>query len=346
MSTPAGPAAVEAPLVSVIIPTRNRGALLQEAIEALWRQTLPPERFEILVVDNRSTDDTQQRVRALQERSPCALLFHVMPTNDGPVPSRNEAARRARGALLAFTDSDCRVCPEWLERAAAAFADERVALVTGPVLDKPEQVRGRFARVTGGVTREHPSYPAANAVYRRSAFEAQGGFDQSLCFVDPLDRAVECADTDLAWRIKKSGLRNVFVPEAVVHHEVENTSRLKWLLEPTRLWVLPALVRRHPELRPVLLKGGLFFCKEDAFVALAAAGLLLALVVHPLLAVLALPYALLLPYLWWAIMARGRPFAWRRLVDFLPETILLAARQTLMVAGLAYGSVRFRALVL
>jgi glycosyltransferase involved in cell wall biosynthesis len=333
-------------MISVIIPTRNRAALLEQAIESLWKQTLPAARFEILVMDNLSTDDTAERVRSMQERSPCALFFHVMPTNGGPAPSRNEAARRARGSLLAFIDSDCRACPEWLAEVAAPFEDEGVALVTGPVLDKPDQERGPFSRVTGGVDYEHPSYPAANAVFRRSVFQQLGGFDEALCFRDPLDRSVECADTDLAWRIKESGHRNVFVKDAVVYHEVENQTRLQWLLEPTRLWVLPALVQRHPQLRPRLLRGGLFFCKEDLLIVLAGLGVLLALLVHPSFLLLAVPYALALPYLWWAILIRGRPAPPGRILGLVPYTLLLAVRQTLMVASLACGSVRFRTLVL
>ncbi|MGH9666091.1 MAG: glycosyltransferase, partial [Bryobacteraceae bacterium] len=127
------------PLVTVVVPTRNRAALLRELVESLWKQTLDPETYEIIVVDNQSSDGTAEMIREMQGNSPCRLTFHVMKENKGPIHSRNAAARMAQGEILAFTDSDCRVTPEWLERGLKPFANPEVAFVSGVVLDKPEQ---------------------------------------------------------------------------------------------------------------------------------------------------------------------------------------------------------------
>ena len=64
--------------VSVIVPTFNRCRLLRETIESLWNQTLPPICYEILVIDNLSTDGTQEMVEELQRQSPCPLVYHRM----------------------------------------------------------------------------------------------------------------------------------------------------------------------------------------------------------------------------------------------------------------------------
>jgi len=331
---------------SVVIPCRNRAALTVELVEALFAQTLPHSDYEIVVVDNRSTDDTAQCVAALQERSPCRLLFHVMPENRGPAHSRNAGVGLARGEIIAFTDSDCRPRPDWLERGLAPFAAPEVAFVTGSVFDKPEQRGGFFARATGALTVEHPTYPTMNAFYRRRFFLEAGGFDESLCFRDFRDRPNECADTDLAWRLKEKGLRNVFDRELVIFHEVETQRPIAWVLEPFRLWLVPALVRRHPQLRRSLLRARLFFCKENALACLALLGATAGLAFDRALFLFVLPYGMALPYLWWAIALHKRPVRSRDLLRFLPETALIAARQLVMCAGLVYGSLRFRCLVL
>src|SRR6187549_3849177 len=93
----------ETPLVSVIIPTRNRSGMLREALMALAEQTLPASAFEVLVMDNCSTDETPQMMRDLAAELPFRVIYHVMPSNRGPARSRNTAAKMARAPILAFT---------------------------------------------------------------------------------------------------------------------------------------------------------------------------------------------------------------------------------------------------
>ena len=328
-------------VVSVVIPTRNRCDLLREALEALFKQTIDPATFEIIVVDNLSTDGTPAMVDELQAEAPCGLRYHVMGVNRGPAPARNKGVELARGRIIAFTDSDCRPEPTWLERGMAAFTDN-VALVTGSVVFKPEQPQLFFSRVTSEVREEHPAYPTANAFYRRDVFLEMGGFDTSLCFRDLFGRAVECADSDLAWRIKKKGYRNVFVRDMVVHHEVEQQTPGQWLIEPLRLCAVPALVRQHPELRQKLLFARLFYYPGNLYCYVGALGLITAAAVHWAFVLLAVPF------LAWKVVARRRnpPRALWRLPIFMGQAFLHLIRQGIMCAALIYGSLRFRTLVL
>src|SRR5687767_15928639 len=101
------------PIVSVVIPTRNRSDLLRETIESVWAQTLDHAKYEILVMDNLSTDDTPAVMAELQKKSPCPLHYHIMSVNKGPAHSRNTGVKLAKAEIIAFTDSDCRVHPEW-----------------------------------------------------------------------------------------------------------------------------------------------------------------------------------------------------------------------------------------
>jgi len=327
-------------LVSVVIPTRNRARLLQEVVEALWGQTLDPELFEIIIVDNRSTDETPRLVQEWARRSPCRMVYHCMEENRGPTPSRNRGVELARGALIAFTDSDCRPVPEWLALGAEAMRDEKVGLVTGQVLYKPEQRVRFFSRASGEAKEEHPSYPTCNAWYRRAVFLQLGGFDMALCFRDFRSRPVECADSDLAWRVKEAGHLNVFVPGMVVYHEVEQLPPMNWAAEPFRLFVVPALVRRHPQLRRELLKWRLFFFPQNVLFYLGVVGVGLAIFLHWAFVALAVPFA------GWAARAGNPNLSWRDLHRMLARIILIGARQACMCAGLIYGSIRFRSLVL
>lgn len=328
------------PRVSVVIPTRNRARLLEDVLRAIWNQTLPSSQFEILVIDNRSEDETASRMQDWIRQSPCPLTFKVMDVNRGPAHSRNTGVQLARGAIIAFTDSDCRPAADWLEKGLAAFQDDNTALVSGPVFYKPEQQVRFFSRTTGELRDENITYPTANAFYRRSVFLELGGFDQDLCFRDFFQRPVECADTDLAWQVKEKGFRNVFVPDMLVYHEVETMRPLAWAMEPFRNFVVPFLVRRHPDLRRRLLKWGVFFNTENILFYPLLVGIPLAIFVHPLFALLALPY------LAWAARAGNSDLSPRRWPKILARIVLLAARQAVSCAGLLYGTIRFRTLVL
>lgn len=125
----------ERPFVSVIIPTYNRSALLGQTVATFLSQTYPADRWELLLVDNSSTDDTwrviqqiasgDQRVRPLMERRRGAHF------------ARNSGAMAARGSVLYFTDDDMLANPDVLERIVETFdAEPTVGSVTGKVLPR------------------------------------------------------------------------------------------------------------------------------------------------------------------------------------------------------------------
>jgi glycosyltransferase involved in cell wall biosynthesis len=329
-----------APDVSVVISCRNRSAMLWDCFLGLGAQTLPRDRFEVVLMDNVSTED----LAAVADRARRELGLDVsctrMATDRGPAPARNLGVERARAPIIAFTDSDCRPEPGWLAAGIAPFADPAVALVTGPVLAKPEQAVTVTSKLTFQSPGEHPTFPTANAFFRRDVFLAFGGFDTALSFSDPFGRATECADTDLAWRIIKAGHARRFVPGAVMRHEIERLSVFNWLIEPTRLFLLPELVRRHPEIRPRLLKGGIFFHPWSTAQ--------LATVIAWLAACLWQPWLLLLAPAMLVALAlrprRGPPLGGfgARLMKAAGEIL----RACLTTLSLLYGSIRFRSLVI
>ena len=329
------------PAVSVVIPTRNRTALLNDVLESLIRQSIDPETFEIIVVDNQSTDDTPEMVEAFGQSARCAVRYHRMETNSGPTRARNVGVGLARAPIIAFTDSDCRVHPEWLARALAAFdSDENVALVSGTVLDKPEQAVKFFTIKNGACPGENYTYPTCNAFYRKDAFLKLGGFDESAWLCDLAKSPIEWADTDLAWRVKEAGYKNFYSDDIIIYHEVAQANPSAWLLYPVRLLVTPELVKRHPELRRKLLFGSFFISPIHLLFYLAMIGLISALSVHWAFAALGVPYVV------WAARVGGPKFSPARVPRVVARVALFGARHFVIFGSLVYGSLRARTVVL
>ncbi len=328
------------PVVSVVIPTRNRLTLLREALDAIFAQTFDPKLYEVVVTDNCSTDGTPAMIRELQASAPVPITYHRFERDHGPAHSRNVGVQLARGEFIAFTDSDCRADREWLARGIAAFK-ENVAFVSGVVRNKPEQRVKFFSGAYTELTDHHPTYPTANIMYRREEFLAKGGFDENLCFRTFFDnKPIECADTDLAWRIKESGGANVFLHDLVMYHEVPQRKPWTWTIDTFRVFSVPALIKRHPQLRDLLLHGRVFFLRENPLFYLAIVGLILAPAVHWAFAALVLPYAIMMA----AVLRHNlTPLKIPKLVA---QIFFLAAREGFLCAGLIYGSIRFRCVVL
>lgn len=332
--------AADQPEVSIVISVHNRAAMLMDCFRGIAAQSLARERFEVVLIDNCSTEALQPVIDEARRTLGLHIVSARTSEDRGPAPARNLGVGMARGPIIAFTDSDCRPTPRWLELGMAAMAEPAVSLVSGPVLPKPEQAATFFSKLSFVTVAEHPTFPTANLMVRRDVFDALGGFDASLSFRDPFRRATECADTDLAWRIIEAGHQRRFVAEAVMHHEIERQGVLMWLLEPTRLFLLPELVRRHPQLRSVLLRGGFFFYPK-AMLALLGLPILLALLWwQPALLV-----AMVLLLVMWAAW-RTRSLHPVALLRFCAQAPLHLARLLVMNASLLYGSVRFRSLVL
>jgi cellulose synthase/poly-beta-1,6-N-acetylglucosamine synthase-like glycosyltransferase len=172
----------------------------------------------------------------------------------------------ARGTYIAFMDNDCVASPGWLRAGLAAFT-EGVGLVQGAV--RPEQgVRpGVFTHYLV-IDRESFLYETANMLYRRDVIAAVGGFPADL--TPQAGTPMGGEDVDLAWRAKRAGWQSAFAADALVYHAVLPLPVWRWLIS-RRLFILPALVRRFPELRQFFFTG-YFYDRVHAAVALALAG--------------------------------------------------------------------------
>lgn len=232
----------------MVIPVRNRRELLRETLEALGRQTFVD--YEVIVVDDASSDGSAE---VAQEEAACGRAVRVLHgRGDGAVAARLQGVAASDAELLAFTDSDCRPAPGWLAAGVAAL-EQGADVVQG--LTRPRRPPRPLERSVWS-TRDDGLYPTCNVFYRRSAYDAAGGFDPGAHALGFRPGATLKGlgfgeDTLLGWRVRRAG-RAVFVAEAVVEHhvfgvDVRDSLRRAWLLG-----ALPALLRAVPELHEVL----------------------------------------------------------------------------------------------
>jgi cellulose synthase/poly-beta-1,6-N-acetylglucosamine synthase-like glycosyltransferase len=210
--------AVELPSISVVVPARDAAATLPALLESLAALDYPRDRFEVLVVDNASSD----RTAGTAGRFPVRLVREEAVISS--YAARNAGLRAATGDWIAFTDADCVVDRGWL-RALARAAAPGVGLIAGPIRPLPgETAAQRFAAWIGALdqtrTLAHPYLPyaqTANLACAAAVFRAVGLFRPDL---------ESGGDADLCWRVQReTGFRLVTAPEAVVFHRHRPTVR-------------------------------------------------------------------------------------------------------------------------
>ena len=114
------------PEIAVVAATHNRSDRLAALLDALRAQTLGSDRFEVVIVDDASSDGTRELLAEARGRGDLALTVLHQDSSRGPAAARNAGWRAATAPLVAFTDDDCRPSPGWLAaglRALTATAD-------------------------------------------------------------------------------------------------------------------------------------------------------------------------------------------------------------------------------
>jgi glycosyltransferase involved in cell wall biosynthesis len=256
------------PDVSIVVSTRNRASDIAELLAALPGQTLPLDRFEVIVVNDGSTDDTQAFLDEAAARGDLAVRPIHRPSSSGPAVGRDEGWRVARAPMIAFTDDDCVPDPEWLERGLEAASANLGSFVQGRTAPRPDQLDqlGPWSR-TMDVAELGPHFPATNVFYPRELLEALDGWD-----TDTYADAAGGEDTDLAWRAIESGARPVYEPRSLTFHAVTHAgARGKLRVAARRTAALP--FAHHPGARAHFILG-VFRKPVHLHLTLAAAGLL------------------------------------------------------------------------
>lgn len=193
------------PFVSVVVPVRNAPGRVKTCIEALLAQTYPQDRYEIIVVDNDSTDQTRQVIQSY----PVTLLIETSMAS--PYPARNRGIRHARGEIIALTDANVIPLPHWLEQGVQALEHEQADLAGGHITFtfSPEKTIGEivdsliYINIKGNVPKGMTV--CTNLFARKAVFDAIGLFAHHIR---------SGGDTLWTWQATQAGFKLIYATQA------------------------------------------------------------------------------------------------------------------------------------
>lgn len=231
------------PEFSVVIPTYQQPALLLKCLDALGRQRLPRNQFEIIVVDEGNSPETETAVQLFakqvaRDSGPIEVRYLGQPERRGPAAARNRGWRAARGRIIAFTDDDCLPESEWLSSALLCFqrgaqvmsGQLRVYLPNHPTpLDRTATILKRA------------EFMSSNCFCRKSTLERVNGFEEAFD-IDWRE------DSDLQFKFIQAGIPIGKCTEAVVVHHIRPCPWYGLLRDERNNSYDALLYKRHPNL--------------------------------------------------------------------------------------------------
>jgi GT2 family glycosyltransferase len=323
------------PDVSVVCSTYQRSARVRLLLAALEGQTLDKDRFEVVIVNNGSTDDTAATLAEIARDTKLTLRPLTIEVNQGASGGRNAGWRAATAPLVAFTDDDCAPTPEWLAALLDAEKATGAGIVVGRTLPNPAQKQneGIWSRTQTVNSKNGTTFfNTCNILYRRADLEAVGGFDQEF-------RTKGGEDTDLGWCVEELGTTAVFAEDALVFHDIAKGS-FKAALREASTWVdIPRVTKKHRVRAKPILAYRFFWKPSHAWVLVALASFGASAATRTGFGLVGV-----LPWVYWRTrknpLFRGSK-AQRPL--YLPHAFLL---DTVELTTMVRGSVRHRTLVL
>ncbi|MDR7434014.1 MAG: glycosyltransferase [Armatimonadota bacterium] len=195
--------------LSVIVPAYNRARIIRHCLKALCHQTLEKDRYEVVVVDDASTDETPVVVGAFASSGPCKIRYLRRGERGGPGAARNTGILQAQGWLVVFVDSDVIVTPGFLEEHLRLH-EENGIVGRGPVILVPT-LDGQFPRRARLIDLSTNFLDTANASVRKDHLLQAGLFDEGFSFYG-------WEDLDLGMRLHRLGLRKRTSRRAIAYH--------------------------------------------------------------------------------------------------------------------------------
>lgn len=229
--------------ISAIICTYNRSVYLSKAIESLINQSIMQDEYEIIIVDNRSTDQTKKIVENFSEKY--KNINYVYEEIQGLSSARNKGAKTARGEYIAYLDDDAEACKEWLEKFIQIFDTFPGAACLGGKIEvlwpdnkRPDWLNEDYDFYYGKldlgnevkVIRFPESPYGGNFCIRKNVFETIGYFSESLGRKKDILSSSE--EIEFVYRINKSNFDVLYVPEAkIFHHALSYRINKNYLLD-------------------------------------------------------------------------------------------------------------------
>jgi glycosyltransferase involved in cell wall biosynthesis len=207
--------------LSIIVCTRNRTTKLARCLEALLAMKVEGVRWEVICVDNASTDATKETIETFAKNSHVPIRY-VYERAARLSLARNAGLSHSSGDILVFTDDDCIVDPTWLATISKEFrADPSLAMLGGRVelndkCDLPLAVRPYKQRAAIQPTNFFSFIGAGNMAFRRRVIDRIGMFDPRF---GPGSSLLAAEDSDFAYRTLKAGFKAVYSPDVLVLHD-------------------------------------------------------------------------------------------------------------------------------
>jgi GT2 family glycosyltransferase len=216
---------VRQPFFSIIIPTYNRTELLVSCLQSLTYVDYPQDSLEVIVVDDGSETPPEAIIAQFRNQLPVKLLKQP---NAGPSAARNLGSEHAKGDILAFTDDDCIIAPDWLHVLSNRFADTPASMIGGKTINNvPHNPYSATSQIIIDVVYrhynsdyDHAKFVASNNLaVTANLFKRIGGFDSTFRFSE---------DRELCCRWLNHGYQIIYLPEALVYHNKALTLHSFW----------------------------------------------------------------------------------------------------------------------
>jgi len=235
--------------VSVIIPTKNSEKTLEECLKSLKYQTYPKNKYEIIIIDDHSTDKTVDIAKKYRAK--------IITSNGPPGRQRNKGISKARGNIIGFIDSDCIAKKNWIMEGVKYFISSEIAVVGGPNLTPKNDPF--ISQCIGYVSSSKIGTGSMSARYVKNGFYARETDETSLisCNMFTLKGVIKKVggfsetlfpneENELMFRIKKNGYKLIYVPSLLVWHHRRASVKRFFIQNLTYGRTRIQFIKKHP----------------------------------------------------------------------------------------------------
>ncbi len=228
--------------ISVVVATYKRPQLLRKCLEALARQDMRINEFEIVVVSDGPDERTRNTIHGIDHLILPYVQYITLEKNSGPAAARNAGWRKANGQLVAFTDDDCLPQPQWLSslwNAYESFGSPALVAFSGSVVVPVSEHPTDFELNTAHL--EHAAFVTANCACTRNALLLIEGFDERFT-------VAWREDSDLEFKLLENHIPIHKIEQAVVVHPVRKASWGVSIREQKKTMFNALLYKKYPSL--------------------------------------------------------------------------------------------------
>jgi GT2 family glycosyltransferase len=205
------------PFVSVVVATYNRKKMLGDCINSLFNQTYPKEEYEVIIINDGSTDGTEDTLIEYAKRAPCGFKWFTQD-NSGQTVAFNLGIKNSTGEVVCITGDDCIMDTACIQNLIRGYDRKEVGAVGGRILGmKTDGFVENYTEKSRMFSQEDFIYHfivGGNSSYRKSVLDEIKGFDEFFRHGQ---------DTEICMRIRLKGYSLRYLPESIVYHKHKAT---------------------------------------------------------------------------------------------------------------------------